>query len=204
MATVTASHFVSHIHGGATSVDSKTNLAQIGLRSQPITHNGLRSVNTVDMLQIRNNVKVTAKQSRNMVKKTDNDRSSGKIICETGMNLIFVAAECGPWSKTGGLGDVLGGLPPAMAVSIFLPACFYLCVWTPIHIFYSWRIWAHNTLYEYDELSFSILLIWCVHLLSRQTGTEWWLCLHGMISIEMLGTLVCLFRLTLFPVASCF
>lgn len=35
------------------------------------------------------------------------------------MNLIFVGAEVGPWSKTGGLGDVLGGLPPAMAVSTY-------------------------------------------------------------------------------------
>lgn len=33
------------------------------------------------------------------------------------MNLIFVGAEVGPWSKTGGLGDVLGGLPPAMAAN---------------------------------------------------------------------------------------
>jgi granule-bound starch synthase len=31
------------------------------------------------------------------------------------MNIIFVGTEVAPWSKTGGLGDVLGGLPPAMA-----------------------------------------------------------------------------------------
>ncbi|CAN1831257.1 Granule-bound starch synthase 1, chloroplastic/amyloplastic [Linum perenne] len=31
------------------------------------------------------------------------------------MRLVFVGAEVAPWSKTGGLGDVLGGLPVAMA-----------------------------------------------------------------------------------------
>ena len=31
------------------------------------------------------------------------------------MNLVFVAAEVAPWSKTGGLGDVLGGLPIELA-----------------------------------------------------------------------------------------
>ncbi|KAG8069500.1 hypothetical protein GUJ93_ZPchr0006g41416 [Zizania palustris] len=34
-----------------------------------------------------------------------------------GMNVVFVGAEMAPWSKTGGLGDVLGGLPPAMAAN---------------------------------------------------------------------------------------
>lgn len=31
------------------------------------------------------------------------------------MNLVFVSAEVAPWSKTGGLGDVVGGLPLEMA-----------------------------------------------------------------------------------------
>ncbi|KAL2237871.1 UNVERIFIED_CONTAM: Granule-bound starch synthase 1, chloroplastic/amyloplastic, partial [Sesamum indicum] len=117
MATVTASYFVSHIHGGAASVDSKSNLAQIGLRTQTVTHNGLRSVNKVDMLQLKSNVKAAAKKSRSMVKKTEKEGAPAKIVCGSGMNLVFISAEVGPWSKTGGLGDVLGGLPPAMAAN---------------------------------------------------------------------------------------
>ena len=31
------------------------------------------------------------------------------------MNVIMVGAECAPWSKTGGLGDVMGALPKALA-----------------------------------------------------------------------------------------
>ncbi|KAL0329426.1 UNVERIFIED_CONTAM: Granule-bound starch synthase 1, chloroplastic/amyloplastic [Sesamum radiatum] len=117
MATVTPSSFVSHIHGAAASVDSKSNLAQIGLRTQPVTHNGLRSVNKVDMLQLKSNVKAAAKKSRSMVKKTEKEGAPAKIVCGSGMNLVFISAEVGPWSKTGGLGDVLGGLPPAMAAN---------------------------------------------------------------------------------------
>lgn len=93
-------------------MDSKTNLAQIGRRNQPLTHDGLRTANKVDMLQKKSNVKVKAKQRR--VNKTENDWAPGKIICGRGMRVCIVSAECGPWSKTGGLGDVLAGLPPAL------------------------------------------------------------------------------------------
>ncbi|XP_061983446.1 granule-bound starch synthase 1, chloroplastic/amyloplastic-like [Populus nigra] len=114
MATVTASHVVSSSsnvssHGSET----KASLSQIGLRSQSMTHSGLRSLNMADKLQMR-----TQAFARKSVKKayaTWND-TSGKIVClQGGMTVVFVGIEVAPWSKTGGLGDVIGGLPPEMA-----------------------------------------------------------------------------------------
>eukprot|EP00879_Flechtneria_rotunda_P003147 GHRR01003369.1.p1 GENE.GHRR01003369.1~~GHRR01003369.1.p1 ORF type:complete len:888 (+),score=331.14 GHRR01003369.1:111-2774(+) len=35
--------------------------------------------------------------------------------CTTPLDIVFVSAEVAPWSKTGGLGDVMGALPQAMA-----------------------------------------------------------------------------------------
>ncbi|XP_059441605.1 granule-bound starch synthase 1, chloroplastic/amyloplastic-like isoform X2 [Corylus avellana] len=121
MATLIASHFVSRTspvnsHGTSGS-ETKANMAQIGLRNQAMTHNGLRSLNKLDMLKMRTQTKAIARQAGHKVKNTENERPAGKVICGQGMNLVFVGAEVGPWSKTGGLGDVLGGLPPAMAAN---------------------------------------------------------------------------------------
>lgn len=118
MASITTSQFVSRsssAHALAPSVDTKINLGQTGLKNQIVTYNGLRAVREPDMSKPRINCKVIVKRFRGRGQEVDTHRPSGAIVCGKGMNLVFVSTEVGPWSKTGGLGDVLGGLPPAMA-----------------------------------------------------------------------------------------
>lgn len=119
MAYVTASHFVSLVnnnHGGASGSEANANLSQISFKCQSMTHCGLRSFNMVDRLQRRCQAKaVSAKSSKGLQQNAPKAKRVGKIVCEKGMSMIFIGAEVGPWSKTGGLGDVLGGLPPALA-----------------------------------------------------------------------------------------
>lgn len=120
MASLTASSNLvsgsSHVHHRSTaSYESKA--VAMGLRSlkQANTHNGLRILNPVDELLNRTPIKINAAQAMKKGLQSKNVRPTGIIIC--GMNLIFVGTEVGPWSKTGGLGDVLGGLPPALAAN---------------------------------------------------------------------------------------
>ncbi|OIW04564.1 hypothetical protein TanjilG_20920 [Lupinus angustifolius] len=120
MATVTASSNSvsrnSQLHYGPTiSYDPKTAPMRLQYQNQINTHNGLRILNIVDVLRNRTPIKVNSAEARKKKLQSKNIRHTGTIIC--GMNLIFVGTEVGPWSKTGGLGDVLGGLPPALAAN---------------------------------------------------------------------------------------
>jgi starch synthase len=43
------------------------------------------------------------------------EEPAAKPLCKERLNVVMVAMECAPWSKTGGLGDVAGALPKALA-----------------------------------------------------------------------------------------
>lgn len=112
--------FNNHVPTVSSDNSKVTSLGGLRLVKQTNAHNGLRISNPVDELHDRTIVlKSNARQViAKSVQSNKNSKASSEITC--GMNLIFVGTEVGPWSKTGGLGDVLGGLPPALAVSSML------------------------------------------------------------------------------------
>ncbi|XP_054825384.1 granule-bound starch synthase 1, chloroplastic/amyloplastic-like [Prosopis cineraria] len=117
MATFTGSSFLVSrspcaTHLGSQKAEAKANSCLVGAYNQTVTHDGLRSLN---MLKVRTHAAKTNARINKTESEKDQDQLAGKIVCGQGMNLVFVSAEVGPWSKTGGLGDVLGGLPPALA-----------------------------------------------------------------------------------------
>ncbi|KAH7522908.1 hypothetical protein ACOSP7_000735 [Xanthoceras sorbifolium] len=120
MATVAVSSFVAssshaNYHGLGVTSGSDTKALQM---KHGMTHNGLRRLNEDDGFHIKTIAKATDRQaSRNKFRRQNMLRHVGIIVCGSGMNIIFVGTEVSPWSKTGGLGDVLGGLPPAMAAN---------------------------------------------------------------------------------------
>ncbi|KAL2325260.1 hypothetical protein Fmac_024318 [Flemingia macrophylla] len=102
MATVTASCVVS---GSAWRAEPKLNSTQVTLHGQQgFRYDAFRSLTKLHVGAAR------------AIKSTASSPSPDDGLgAECGMKLVFVGTEVAPWSKTGGLGDVLGGLPPALA-----------------------------------------------------------------------------------------
>eukprot|EP00262_Sarcandra_glabra_P020522 TRINITY_DN8198_c0_g3_i2.p1 TRINITY_DN8198_c0_g3~~TRINITY_DN8198_c0_g3_i2.p1 ORF type:complete len:538 (+),score=98.54 TRINITY_DN8198_c0_g3_i2:304-1917(+) len=127
MASVTASPYISRsarfncggTYGSETKLLAKNDACKriSSWTNQTKSYYGLRSLNKVDLLHMRTNTRANFRQTGRKAAKHENGGPLGVIICGQGMSLIFVGTEVAPWSKTGGLGDVLGGLPPAMAAN---------------------------------------------------------------------------------------
>nr|ABU98332.1 granule-bound starch synthase I [Microlaena stipoides] len=107
MAALTTSQLATSCTGFGITDRSAPSMLRRGIQ-------GLRTRSPVDTLSMRTSARATPKQQRRVHR---GSRPSVVVYATCGMNVVFVGAEMAPWSKTGGLGDVLGGLPPAMAAN---------------------------------------------------------------------------------------
>ena len=123
MATITASHLLASSGHGTSETNAIS--SQISQRGQVMmSHSGLRSPSNLGSLKVRPRGVMAASQAMRKIvsQEVQSAKPVAEIAINKGMSIVFVSCEVGPWSKTGGLGDVLGGLPPAMAVSPIFPS----------------------------------------------------------------------------------
>ncbi|KAL9268012.1 hypothetical protein AKJ16_DCAP26032 [Drosera capensis] len=92
-----------------------TRVCKTDSKNRITTPDGLGSLKTVGMLRMKSSPVPVGRLVITKASGTEGGLPSSTTSSGNGMNLVFVGAEVGPWSKTGGLGDVLGGLPPALA-----------------------------------------------------------------------------------------
>lgn len=120
MASVSATQIL--LRAGLLSCDSETKVYRSNgagkLRNSAMSHHGLRMFNTVDSLSLKQKHRMITRQGSR--RRPENGRTGSLVVvCESaGMNIVEVCAEMATWSTTGGLGSVLGGLPPALAVNL--------------------------------------------------------------------------------------
>eukprot|EP00897_Mesotaenium_endlicherianum_P006336 jgi/Mesen1/5730/ME000029S05040 len=124
MASSLTLHASTNLHVAFSNGCQKSRRSQLKPINQAVA--GTFKVRSFDGLSVSGKIRGSAsssscdllRQSVSKVVKVARGGSKAVVMCEQhipGMKLVFVSTEVAPWSKTGGLGDVLGGLPPALA-----------------------------------------------------------------------------------------